>query len=88
LWRAFGAARRNDLAWIALGLSVTALVLRVAYWLSWIAPEARGLIVLPAIFGVILGLVGLLQVGDPQRGGAGQRPALTAILLGALLWFV
>ncbi len=88
LRNAFGAANRNDWAWIGLGLSGLALLTQFAIWLSWLPAELRGLAKIPAIIGVLSGLGGLYAAGDWKLGGAGRRPAIAGIALGILAFMI
>lgn len=88
LRRAFGSANRNDLAWSGLLLAVLALGLRLAVALSWMPDAMRAMSQLLGILALVLGLLGLYQSQSWQLAGVGRRPAVAAIVLGALLAWI
>lgn len=79
LRRAFGAAQRNDVAWLSVGLGVLAAVLVLT-----IPPEATGLARVAAILGVLCALSGMLKAAGGGGGWRAHRVALTGLGLSAL----
>ena len=85
LQRAFGAAHRNDAAWIGLGFGVLALLLQSTIWVGLVVPGSKPLALASAGLALLLGLGGLALAGDWKRGGVGRRPAQFAIGMGLLV---
>lgn len=85
LRRAFGTAHRNDSAWIGLGLASLSFLLRCGIWISLLSPEMKNVAHVPAVMGVLLGLMGIYASLDWNRAGAGRGPAQVAVCLGLLL---
>ena len=76
LRQAFGAARRNDLAWLSVGLGMVAAVLVLV-----MPPEAAGLARVAAIVGVLCGLSGMLKSVGSGGGWRAHRVPLAGIAL-------
>jgi len=79
LRHAFGAARRNDLAWMGLGLGVLALMLA-----GFSQPPYTGLGRLAAFFGLLAAFGGTLAAAGRQGGWRAHRVALAGLALNLL----
>jgi hypothetical protein len=88
LRRAFSAAGRNDIAWIALGMAGLAWVLRLGFWLDWLTAGLERLADLVLFTSLLLGFGGWFVSLDAVRPGRGRRPALAALGLCLLYWLI
>jgi serine/threonine protein kinase len=83
LRKAFGAAQRNDLAWLGLGLGVLSLILA-----GLGGGPVTGFARLAAFFGVLSGLGGIAASVNTRQGWRACRVALLGIGLGLIALFL
>ncbi len=83
LRKAFGAARRNDMAWLSLGFGMLGILLAL-----FGPAEAVGLARVAGLLGTLAGLGGLAAGAGRGQGWRGHRVAITGIALSVIGLFL